>query len=138
MVEDLQSRQITVAGRMPTLGPNAVGLVNYLDPIVVMMDHFGVYHVEHGVSTVSQGSALLCDAVFSDRRLPITHMVGCGNQAISGAEASADFLLDDPRVRAVSQSFEGPSGACDAGMGCSWCHAHRPSQRHRFRATALR
>ncbi|MCP3970810.1 MAG: acetate--CoA ligase family protein, partial [Rhodobacteraceae bacterium] len=91
----------------PALGPNAVGLVNYVDPMAARMDHFGVHQVEHGVAIVSQGGGVLCDAVFCDRGLSITHMVGCGNQAVTGAESCVDYLLDDPRVRAVGLSFEG-------------------------------
>ncbi|MCP4392126.1 MAG: acetate--CoA ligase family protein, partial [Gammaproteobacteria bacterium] len=63
--------------------------------------------VEHGVAIVSQGGGVLCDAVFCDRGLSITHMVGCGNQAVTGAESYVDYLLDNPRVRAVGLSFEG-------------------------------
>ncbi len=104
---DLQGRLIEAAGDMPALGPNAVGLVNYVDPMAAMMDHFGVHRVEHGVAIVSQGGGILCDAVFCDRGLSITHMVGCGNQAVTGVESCVDYLLDDPRVRAVGLSFEG-------------------------------
>ncbi len=105
--QDLQLRLIEAAGDMALLGPNAVGLVNYVDPMAAMMDQFGVHSVEKGVAIVSQGGGFLCDAVFSDRSLPITHMVGCGNQAVTGVEACVDYLLDDPRVSAVGLSFEG-------------------------------
>ena len=103
----LQAQFIEAAGNRPALGPNSVGLVNFVDPMAAMMDHFGVHQVNHGVAIVSQGGGLLCDAVFCDRSLAITHMVGCGNQAITGAAACVDYLLDDPRVRAVGLSFEG-------------------------------
>ncbi len=103
----LQRRLVEAADDMPALGPNAVGLVNYVDPMAAMMDHFGVHPVKHGVAIVSQGGGVLCDAVFCDRGLSITHMVGCGNQAVTGAESCVDYLLDDARVRAVGLSFEG-------------------------------
>ncbi|MEL7013362.1 MAG: acetate--CoA ligase family protein [Pseudomonadota bacterium] len=105
--QELQQRLVKAAGDMAMLGPNAVGLVNYVDPMAAMMDQFGVHAVEKGVAIVSQGGGFLCDAVFSDRSLPITHMVGCGNQAVTGVEACVDYLLDDPRVSAVGLSFEG-------------------------------
>lgn len=105
--QELQRRLIAAAGDMAMLGPNAVGLVNYADPMAAMMDQFGVHNVDHGVAIVSQGGGFLCDAVFSDRGLSITHMVGCGNQAVTGVEACVDYLLEDPRVRAVGLSFEG-------------------------------
>lgn len=105
--QKLQQRLIEAAGDMAVLGPNAVGLVNYVDPMAAMMDQFGVHSIETGAAIVSQGGGFLCDAVFSDRSLPITHMVGCGNQAVTGVEACVDYLLDDPRVSAVGLSFEG-------------------------------
>ena len=103
----LQAQLVDAAGGMAMLGPNAVGLVNFADPMAAMMDQFGVHSVESGVAICSQGGGLLCDAVFSDRGLPITHMVGGGNQAVTGMEDCVEYLLDDPRVTAVGLSFEG-------------------------------
>lgn len=103
---DLQRRLIEAAGDMVMLGPNSVGLVNFVHPMAAMMDHFGVHSVDRGVAIVSQGGGLLCDAVFSDRGLAITHLVGGGNQALIGMESCVDYLLDDPRVTAVGLSFE--------------------------------
>ena len=103
----LQQRLLQAAGDMAVLGPNSVGLANYVDPMAAIMDHFGVQRVTSGVAVCSQGGGLLCDAVFSDRGLPITHLVGGGNQAATGLERCIDYLLDDPRVTAVGLSFEG-------------------------------
>lgn len=103
---DLQKQLVEAAGDMAMLGPNAVGLVNFINPMAAMMDQFGVHSVDRGVAIVSQGGGLLCDAVFSDRGLAITHLVGGGNQAQTGMESCVDYLLDDPRVSAVGLSFE--------------------------------
>ncbi len=103
---DLQAQLIAAAGDMAMLGPNAVGLVNFVDPMAAIMDQFGVHRVDSGVAICSQGGGLLCDAVFSDRGLPITHLVGGGNQAVTGMESCVEHLLDDPRVTAVGLSFE--------------------------------
>ena len=104
---DLQKRLIAATGDMAMIGPNSAGLVNYLEPMAAMLDHFGIHQVETGVAICSQGGGFLCDAVFSDRGLPITHMVGAGNQAVTGLDACIDYLLDDPRVTAIGLSFEG-------------------------------
>ena len=103
---DLQGELVAAAGPMAMLGPNSIGLVNFADPMAAMMDHFGVQRVERGVAICSQGGGLLCDAVFCDRGLPITHLVGGGNQAVTGIEECAEHLLNDPRVTAVGLSFE--------------------------------
>ncbi|MCW0001753.1 acetate--CoA ligase family protein [Pararhizobium sp. YC-54] len=103
---DLQAKLLAASGDMALLGPNSVGLVNFINPMAAMMDHFGVHTVDKGVAIVSQGGGLLCDAVFSDRGLAITHMVGAGNQAVTGLESCVDYLLDCDRVTAVGLSFE--------------------------------
>lgn len=104
---DLQARLVAAAGPMAVLGPNSVGVVNFADPMAAIMDHFGVGNAQQGVAIVSQGGGVLCDAVFCDRGLTITHLVGCGNQALIGIEDCASYLLDDPRVGAIGLSFEG-------------------------------
>ncbi|MEO1000798.1 MAG: CoA-binding protein, partial [Pseudomonadota bacterium] len=76
----LQAAVRAAAGEMMILGPNAGGVVNFLEPMAAIMDHFGVTRPERGVAIVSQGGGFLCDAVFADRSLPVTHLIGCGNQ----------------------------------------------------------
>lgn len=88
---------------MVMLGPNAVGLVNFIDPMATMMQHYGTRTVTRGVAIVRQGGGLL---VYSDRDLAITHGVGGGNQAVTGVEECVDYLLDDPRVTAIGLAFE--------------------------------
>lgn len=104
---DIQVKLEAAAGDMPMLGPNSIGMANFLQPMAAMMDHFGVQKPEKGIAVVSQGGGFLCDAVFCDRSLDLTHIVGCGNQAITGMESCVDYLLDDPQVTCVGMSFEG-------------------------------
>lgn len=103
----LQAQLVEAAGGLPCLGPNSIGVVNQVEPMAAIMDHFGVAPVPHGVALVSQGGGVLCDAAFSDRSLAITHLVGCGNQAVTSVGEVVAYLLEDPRVRAVGLSFEG-------------------------------
>ncbi len=103
----LQAQLLEAAGDMALIGPNAIGVTNFLDPLAVMMDHFGVANPSQGVAIVSQGGGFLCDMVFCDRGLAISHLVGCGNQAATSVAACTDYLLDDPRVKAVGLAFEG-------------------------------
>ena len=119
--DELQGALSAAAGNMALLGPNSIGLVNFLDPMAAVMDHFGCAHPASGVAIVSQGGGFLCDCVFADRGLPVTHLVGCGNQAgVSVAEAT-EFLLDDPRVTAVGLSFEGTEDV--DGLRCAAARA---------------
>lgn len=103
---DLNAQLLHAAGDMPMLGPNVVGLVNFVDPMAAAMDHYGVLKNSTGVAIASQGGTLVLDAAYSDRSLPLTHLVGAGNQVLVGIEECVDYLLDDPRVTAVGLSFE--------------------------------
>lgn len=103
----LQARLVEAAGGMALLGPNAIGLANFLRPMAAMMNHFGAAHVERGAAIVSQSGGLLCDMVFADRGLAITHLVGCGNQAVTGAVDCALHLIGVEGVAAVGIAFEG-------------------------------
>lgn len=103
---DFQARLVEAAADMPLLGPNTVGLANFVVPVAAMMANYGARHVEQGVAVVSQGGGILEDALFCDRDLRVAHVVGGGNQAVTGIEEFVDFLVDDPHVTAVGLSFE--------------------------------
>ena len=103
---DLQARLVDAAGDMPMLGPNTVGLANFVVPMGAMMDNLGAVTVEAGVAIVSQGGGLLEDALNCDRGLHVSHVVGGGNQAVTGVEEFVECLVEDPRVTAVGLSFE--------------------------------
>ncbi|MEO0818944.1 MAG: acetate--CoA ligase family protein [Pseudomonadota bacterium] len=103
----LQDALTEALGPMAALGPNSIGIVNFVDPMAAIMDHFGIRPAASGVAVISQGGGILCDAAFADRSLAITHLVGCGNQARHGVADCADYLLDDPRVSAIGLAFEG-------------------------------
>lgn len=103
----LQQRLTDALGDMAMLGPNAFGLTNNLDPLAAQMDHLGCGHVERGIAIIGQGGGFLCDIVFADRSLEISHLVGCGNQiGVSVADCAA-YLVEDPRVSVIGLSFEG-------------------------------
>lgn len=103
----LQQQLMTALGDMAMLGPNAFGLTNFLDPLASMMDHLGCGSVDRGIAIIGQGGGFLCDVVFADRSLELSHLVGCGNQvAVSVADCAA-YLVEDPRVSVIGLSFEG-------------------------------
>ena len=95
--------------------------------------------VERGVAICSQCGGLLCDAVFSDRGLPITHMAGGGNQAVTGMESRVAYLLDDPRVTAVGlfvrRAARCRRPAAGGGQGAGARQTHR---RHQVRQDRCR
>ena len=50
----LQARLVDAAGRMPVLGPNCYGLLNYLDNVTLWPDVHGGRPVDSGVAIVAQ------------------------------------------------------------------------------------
>ncbi|WP_109212234.1 MULTISPECIES: acetate--CoA ligase family protein [Microbacterium] len=104
--EELNTKLLEAAGDMPLLGPNVLGIINVVDKTAVAMEHYGVLEASEGVAIVSQGGTLLCDAAWSGRSIPFTHLVAVGNQAQIQTAECVDFLLDDPRVKAIGLSFE--------------------------------
>lgn len=103
---NFHAKLLDAAGDMPMLGPNVLGLVSFVDSMAAMMDHYGLQRSSEGVAIVCQGGAILTDAAYCDRSIPLTHLVATGNQVRIGVEECLDYLLDDPRVRAVGLSFE--------------------------------
>ena len=104
---NLQHRLREALGDMAMLGPNAFGLTNFLDPLAAQMDHLGCGYVERGIAIVGQGGGFLCDIVFADRSLELSHLVGCGNQVGVSVADCAAYLVEDPRVSVIGLSFEG-------------------------------
>ena len=104
---DLEAALVEAAGRMPVLGPNCYGLLNYLDGAALWPDQHGGARVERGVSLVTQSSNLLINLTMQRRGLPVAYAVAAGNQAQTGLEEIGTALLEDPRVTAVGLHIEG-------------------------------
>ena len=102
-----QERLLEAAGGMLVIGPNSPGFINRLDGAAVFMDHLGADRVERGVAVVSQGGGFLCDAAFSDRSVPFSHLIGLGNQAQVTVAETIEALLTDRRVSAIGVVLEG-------------------------------
>lgn len=105
--EARQAALVAAAGEMPLLGPNCPGLANFLDSAVFTQDHFGDHEgVTEGVAVISNGGAYLSDLGCARRSLPVSHLVGVGNQAMLTIADILDVILDDERVRAVNLYIE--------------------------------
>jgi acyl-CoA synthetase (NDP forming) len=103
----LEAELVAAAGDMLLLGPNCPGIVNFADRTALMMNHFGCREAVEGAALVSQGGGVLVDAVYADRSLAITHLIGTGNQAMVTVADGLAAVLEDPRVRAAGLYLEG-------------------------------
>ncbi len=104
---ELQRLLVEAAGRMPILGPNCYGLINYLDGALLWPDQHGGERVERGVAIITQSSNIAINMTMQRRGLPIAYVVTAGNQAQLGLADIASALIDDPRVTALGLHIEG-------------------------------
>ena len=104
---DLQSRLIKAAGKMPILGPNCYGLLNYLDNITLWPDQHGGRACKNGVAIIGQSSNVLINMTMQKRSLPIAYTIAVGNQAQTELSDIASHLLDDDRVTTIGLYIEG-------------------------------
>jgi acyl-CoA synthetase (NDP forming) len=104
----LESALVGAIGDMALIGPNCYGAINY-------MSHAALWPFAHGggcpdgvgAAIVTQSGMLSSDITMSQRGLPLTHMISCGNQAALSLEDFLDFLIDEPGVRAIGLHVEG-------------------------------
>ena len=104
---DLQDRLVARAGKMPILGPNCYGVINYLDGALLWPDQHGGRRVARGVALISQSSNIVINLTMQARGLPIAYVACLGNAAQVGLAQLARALLADERVTALGLYIEG-------------------------------
>ena len=104
---DLQNKLVQAAGKMPILGPNCYGVINYLDGALLWPDQHGGRPVEKGVALVSQSSNIVINLSMQTRGLPVAYVACLGNAAQIGLAELSSALLADPRVTALGLYVEG-------------------------------
>ncbi len=103
---DLQRALVAAAGSTALVGPNCLGLVNYLDGAALTPDQHGGARVERGVAVITQSGNLALNISMQRRSLPLAALVTVGNCAVTSIPELLDALLDDPRVTAVGLHLE--------------------------------
>jgi acyl-CoA synthetase (NDP forming) len=68
---ELQRALIDAAGRMPILGPNCYGIINYFDNFCLWPDQHGGQRVDSGVAIITQSSNIMINLTMQKRGLPI-------------------------------------------------------------------
>ena len=103
----LEAGLIEAAGDLALVGPNCYGVINYLDHAAMWpFAHGGGCH-GHGAAIITQSGMLSSDITMSQRSLPLTHMISCGNQSVLTVEDFVDHLIGHPAVRAIGLHIEG-------------------------------
>ena len=103
---DLQRALVAAADGTALLGPNCLGLVNYLDGAALTPDQHGGTRVERGVAVLTQSGNVALNISMQRRSLPLAALVTVGNCAVTSIPELVDALLDDPRVAAVGLRLE--------------------------------
>ncbi|MGD9169286.1 MAG: acetate--CoA ligase family protein [Candidatus Thiodiazotropha sp.] len=95
---------------MEVMGPNCLGLVNYVDSIALtfMQIHPGPLQRGPGIAVVSQSGAMAAVLATSlrARDLNVSYSVSTGNEAVSGVEDYVEYILEDPNSKAVTMIVE--------------------------------
>ena len=104
---ELERRLIEAAGDMAIMGPNCMGMINFLDGIAVTVGDHGVQRPQRGVACVAQSGTIVGNMVMSERSLPVSHMLSMGNQSVLDIADGIDAVTDDPRVSAIMLYIEG-------------------------------
>ena len=103
----LEAALIAAAGDLALVGPNCYGVINYLDRAAMWPFAHGGGSAGYGAAIITQSGMLSSDITMSQRSLPLTHMISCGNQSVLSLEDFVEHLIDNPAVRAIGMHIEG-------------------------------
>lgn len=103
----LQRDLVHAAGDMALIGPNCIGVLNYLDGAALWADQHGGEPTDRGVAVLTQSGNIGQNLTMQQRSLPLAQLVTIGNGAVTGVADLIDAMLDDPRVTAIGLHLEG-------------------------------
>lgn len=103
----LERALVEAAGEMALLGPNCIGMLNYLDGVALWPDEHGGSAVDRGVAILTQSGNIGQNLTMQRRGLPVAHLLTHGNAANTDIVELAEHMLDDPRVTAIGLHLEG-------------------------------
>jgi len=103
----LQDALLEAAGKMPIVGPNCYGFINYLDGALLWPDQHGGVRCDSGVAILTQSSNMAINLTMQSRGLPLAYVATAGNQAQVGLSEIGQALLSDDRVTALGLHIEG-------------------------------
>ena len=109
----LETALIKAAGDMALVGPNCYGVINYLDRAALWPFAHGGGSPGYGAAIITQSGMLSSDITMSQRSVPVTHMISCGNQSVLRLEDFVDHLSEHPAVRAIGLHIEGLRNVAD-------------------------
>ena len=95
--------------RFPLIGPNCLGMMNYLGDAALWSIPIGKPRHDGTVGLVAQSGNMALTLMSSSRGLRLAHSVSAGNQAVVDAVDVMSFFLAEPNVRVIAAVIEGLS-----------------------------
>ena len=89
------------SGKMPFLGPNCYGFINYFDRVSVWSDQIAGNSTDSGIALICQSGTIGNTISFNHRSLPIGYIISLGNQTLVTIEDVIEYVLNDRRVSAI-------------------------------------
>jgi len=102
----LQSDLVRAAGEMALVGPNCLGLLNFLDGVALWPEQHGGHRVANGVGLIAQSGNIAENLTMQRRSLPVSQVVSIGNAAVTGVLDLVEMMLEDPRITAIGLYLE--------------------------------
>lgn len=97
-----QQQLVTAAGNLALVGPNANGILNYLDKLALWPAKSHTPHAAgNGIAIISSSGGILFNYAINQRSLKAAVMIATGNQAVLTFTDYIEYLLGDGRVTAI-------------------------------------
>ena len=106
---ELERQLLQASGKMPLVGPNCYGLLNYLDGAILWPDQQGGRRVDKGAAIISMSSNVAFNLSMQRRGLPIAYMMSLGNQLKFELHDAIVMFARQERVTALGLYVEAMS-----------------------------
>jgi acyl-CoA synthetase (NDP forming) len=114
-----QLREAALRTKIPVLGPNVEGFVNYVDQVAPYGTTPPADPVKGGISVISQSGtvAWTMNQMASDRAVGLRIILGVGNEAVLGLGDLFEWAAADPKTKVVTSYIETMRDVAGIGKG---------------------
>lgn len=103
-------KRISVESGMPVLGPNCLGLTNFVDgvPLTFGPAFFSDSGTTPALAVLAQSGGMMGNLRMASfaRGVKLSHAISTGNESVVGIEDFLNFLISDPKTSAIAMFIE--------------------------------